>query len=89
MINSEDLLKEILEISDLDTCFSSGDMQNALELINEKVNEYFKQSQPTKSRGCCENCGEGYDNEEDWKYNTECEICGYPIPEHLIIRKND
>lgn len=38
-------------------------------------------------RGCCSECGEGYDNEEEWKYNTECELCGHPIPEHLIIKR--
>lgn len=38
-------------------------------------------------RGCCSNCGEGYDNEEEWLYNTKCELCGHPIPEHLIIRQ--
>lgn len=39
------------------------------------------------SRGCCSNCGEGLDNEEEWKYNTECELCGEPIPEHKIIKR--
>jgi uncharacterized protein (DUF983 family) len=39
------------------------------------------------NRGCCEECGEGYDNEPEWRYNTECELCGHPIPEHLIIKK--
>ncbi len=39
-------------------------------------------------RGCCSNCGEGYDNDEEWFYNTECELCGEPIPDHLINRKN-
>jgi hypothetical protein len=41
-----------------------------------------------QDRGCCYQCGEGYDNEEEWKYNTECELCGYPIPENLIIKRN-
>jgi len=38
------------------------------------------------NRGCCDNCGEGYDNEISWVYNTECEICEHPIPSHLIIK---
>ena len=38
-------------------------------------------------RGCCGACGEGYDNEEEWKYNTKCGCCGSPIPKHLIIKK--
>ena len=41
----------------------------------------------SEDRGCCDNCGEGFDNEEEWKYNTECEVCGEPIPEHLIIKE--
>jgi hypothetical protein len=38
-------------------------------------------------RGCCEECGEGYDNEKEWKYNTHCQLCGYPIPEEKIIKR--
>lgn len=40
-----------------------------------------------RDRGCCSECGEGLDNEEEWKYNTECDVCGHPIPEHLIIKR--
>ena len=46
-----------------------------------------KNLQQPKSRGCCSECGEGYDNEEEWLYNTECELCGHPIPEHLIVKR--
>jgi len=46
-----------------------------------------KNLEQPKSRGCCSECGEGYDNEEEWLYNTECELCGYPIPEHLIVKR--
>ena len=42
---------------------------------------------PTTDRGCCPECGEGYDNEEEWLYNTECEVCGHPIPDNLIIKR--
>jgi hypothetical protein len=37
--------------------------------------------------GMCSECGEGYGNEEEWLYNTECEICGHPIPQHLIVKR--
>ena len=47
-------------------------------------NKNFEQP---KDRGSCSECGEGYDNEEEWLYNTECELCGHPIPEHLIVRR--
>ena len=43
---------------------------------------------PIMDRGCCSECGEGYDNEEEWLYNTECEVCGHPIPDNLIIKKS-
>lgn len=39
-----------------------------------------------KDRGSCSECGEGYDKEE-WLYNTECELCGHPIPEGLIVKR--
>jgi hypothetical protein len=45
---------------------------------------------PTKvisDRGCCDECGEGYDNEPEWRYNTECAVCGEPIPKDKIIKK--
>jgi len=45
----------------------------------------YTEKEIPKSRGCCSECGEGFDNDEEWKYNTVCEICGHPIPEHLII----
>ena len=41
----------------------------------------------TITRGCCDNCGEGFDNEAEWRYNTECEVCGEPIPKHLINKR--
>lgn len=52
--------------------------------------DYIKQKDeelPLADRGCCSECGEGYDNEPEWLYNTECELCGHPIPEHIIVKK--
>lgn len=61
---------------------------NAMVDFNQCENKLNVISDSTsKSRGCCSECGEGYDNEEEWMYNTECELCGHPIPEHLIIKK--
>lgn len=48
---------------------------------------YDKNLEQPKDRGCCPECGEGYDNEKEWLYNTECAVCGYPIPEHLIVKR--
>lgn len=76
---------------------------NSIDEAKEKAQEHFKQTiiklffkpmesktmEQPKSRGCCSECGEGFDNEEEWKYNTECELCGHPIPEHLIIKRNE
>lgn len=80
------MLKNILE---------TEDYNNRLEkqidsfMTNEKQKELielFSQKETKKSRGCCSECGEGYDNEEEWLYNTECEVCGHPIPENLIVK---
>lgn len=54
-------------------------------LYGEFINR--NDSKQPKSRGCCSECGEGYDNEEEWLYNTDCELCGHPIPEHLIVKR--
>lgn len=59
-------------------------------LVKKEADSFF--IDPTKEpgyRGCCKECGEGFDNEEEWRYNTECELCGEPIPEHLIIKKDE
>ena len=53
----------------------------------EVLEEEEPEEEEPKSRGCCYECGEGFDNEEEWRYNTECELCGHPIPEHLIIKR--
>jgi hypothetical protein len=64
---------------------------SAQKIIEANEPEEKDEDEEPESRGCCSECGEGYDNEEEWKYNTECELCGHPIPEHLIIKndKND
>lgn len=54
----------------------------------EEEDEDDEEEFPIMDRGCCSECGEGYDNEEEWLYNTECEVCGHPIPDNLIIKKS-
>lgn len=67
---------------------SMGDILYNLSAANIiKANESDEEDEEKGSRGCCSECGEGFDNEPEWKYNTECELCGEPIPEHLIIKK--
>jgi PHP family Zn ribbon phosphoesterase len=70
---------------------SQDSLGDVLYNLNEKkiieANTSKEDDNEEKGRGCCSECGEGYDNEEDWKYNTECECCGHPIPENLIIKK--
>jgi hypothetical protein len=53
----------------------------------EEEDEDDDEELPFADRGCCSECGEGYDNEPEWLYNTECELCGHPIPEHIIVKK--
>jgi hypothetical protein len=53
----------------------------------DEEDEDDEEELPIMDRGCCSECGEGYDNEEEWLYNTECEVCGHPIPDNLIIKK--
>ena len=55
---------------------------------DEEDDEDDEEELPIIDRGCCSECGEGYDNEEGWLYNTECEVCGHPIPDNLIIKKS-
>ena len=59
------------------------------EALDREVKFYIwlSENKLPKYRGYCSECGEGYDNEPQWKYNTKCELCGNPIPEHLIISK--
>jgi hypothetical protein len=57
------------------------------EEFDKEIDEYIEEDKKSKNRGCCGACGEGYDNEEEWKYNTKCGCCGSPIPKHLIIKK--
>ena len=60
-------IKKYLESQD-----SMGDIHYYLSVENiKKANE--------DGRGCCDECGEGYDNEEEWRYNTECAVCGHEI----------
>jgi hypothetical protein len=53
----------------------------------EGEDEDDEEELPIIDRGSCSECGEGYDNEEEWLYNTECEVCGHPIPKHIIVKK--
>lgn len=56
-----------------------------LEVL-KKLN-LIKPTIESKNRGCCDECGEGFDNEVDWRYNTHCAVCGHPIPKNKIIKK--
>lgn len=59
---------------------------------NDVAQEYLQQFWGIKEknqpdRGSCSECGEGYDNDEEWLYNTKCAVCGHSIPAHLIIEE--
>jgi len=80
MFTIEEIKNYILSKDSLGDVMYYLSVENILK-ANEKTTEEYK------SRGCCEECGEGFDNEEEWKYNTHCELCGHPIPDHLIIKR--
>jgi hypothetical protein len=90
--------KDDIKVSELGECFFVECNNNIAliitqEALKELVDDYntivSERNTPggERGRGSCPECGEGYDNEEEWLYNTECESCGHPIPEHLIIKK--
>jgi hypothetical protein len=56
-------------------------------ITKEKVNRDGSFMLP--ERGCCDECGEGFDNESEWRYNTECELCEEPMDEKDIIYLED
>lgn len=72
--------------------FTIEEIRNYLETQDSMGDIYYYLSAENirkanvKSRGCCDECGEGYDNDPEWRYNTECALCGHPIPEDLIIK---
>ncbi len=77
-------------------CVPFGKMEGDADFLPEMegkllagfVDEGLSHTEVSESnRGCCSECGEGLDNEVEWKYNTECELCGTPIPEDKIIKK--
>jgi len=77
-------VKYILELIRDKTITIDNGTDRILNLFGVSCSKNLEQP---KSRGCCSECGEGYDNEEEWLYNTECEICGHPIPQHLIVKR--
>lgn len=101
-IEIEDIRNKLSPICNLITLLESDSMtitsenSDIFKIYKDNIEQvkisidYLSQKNEYKieeSRGCCDECGEGYDNEEEWLYNTECELCGHPIPEHLIIKK--
>lgn len=74
----------------LDVRFEYENDPKVLEVIDKilkKLNTEVIDTPKNIDRGCCDECGEGYDNEKEWLYNTECQLCGHPIPEHLIVKR--
>lgn len=72
---------------ELYSIYINGVWDEAEEEEDEVYEEDEDDENDENDRGCCYECGEGYDNEPEWLYNTKCEVCGHPIPEHLIIKK--
>ena len=49
-----------------------GDIPPGLKNIEELI------FPPKFKRTSCDECGEGYNNEEEWMYLTKCPLCGHP-----------
>jgi len=77
-------------LKEVDSLYCTRHDENSLPIINSEIQGNFlaELTEKINDRGCCSNCGEGLDNEEEWKYNTECELCGHPIPDNLINKKD-
>lgn len=81
-------VKDAKTKSEQDIHFRFCDATSFLKLMWEnRHNSKKPEVKKSANRGCCQECGEGYDNEEEWLYNTECALCKHPIPEHLIIKR--
>lgn len=79
------------EIEDEEFHAMRKSLLHQMDAIRDLVEKRIKNIDETDKyieRGCCSECGEGYDNEPEWLYNTECEVCGHPIPDNLIIKKS-
>ncbi len=84
-LKQEKRLKLILRDFKLNDSDSETTIKRIFELFGEETVKYYSEDFPF-DRGSCEECGEGYDNEKEWKYNTHCAVCHTPIPKHLIIK---
>ena len=88
IIQLDELAKEHENLSYLATTLEYDHQKSAkLALLRKADTIGSILNEEDEGRGCCDSCGEGFDNEEEWKYNTECALCGYPIPAHLIIKR--
>ena len=62
--------------------------QNKIEKTVNEIEEKLSNGHNTTSgRGWCTQCGEDFDLKEEWKYNTHCGSCGYPIPIDKIVKR--
>ena len=84
------LYSQMIDLSMMSKIELGDDVISEIKRLRSEISKYENtELVDVKDRGCCDNCGEGFDNEEEWRYNTECEVCGEPIPEHLIIKKEN
>ena len=69
------LFKEIKKATE--TYGNDADLGRIVRSIvnrQEKQHNHIEQD----SSGCCPECGEGYENEEDWSELDSCALCGHP-----------
>ena len=69
------LFKEIKKATE--TYGNDADLgQVVRSIVNRQEKQYNHLERD--SSGCCPECGEGYENEENWIHLDSCALCGHP-----------
>jgi hypothetical protein len=70
------LFKEIKEATE--THGNDADLGRIVRSIVNRKEKQYNHLERDSSNGCCPECGEGYENEEDWAELDSCALCGHP-----------
>ena len=70
------LVKEIKKATE--TYGNDADLGQVVRSIVNRQEKQHNDVERNSNSGCCPECGEGYDNEEDWISLDTCALCGHP-----------